>query len=160
MTLTIPNEIFDSYYEAMDAFIENENIGVAITLYYPAAPTPIDDPSHSINSVRGSKTNYGEFGDLEPYSQFGGSQIKMVEPTETIRVRWYPDPKYWTKICTVTNPDVVVLMIGYMSQIDKVRRATQIGDDIAGMSKRYCLAGDPQKWGFGDRYFVAKLKQA
>ena len=160
MTLTIPNEIFNDYYEAMDAFIENENIGVAITLFYPSLQTPVDDPSHALNSVRGGKTNYDEFGNLDPYNQFGGSETKMVEVSETIRVRWYPEQKYWKQIATVTSPDVVVLIIGYITDLPKLLRATQIGGSVGQMSKRYILAGDPQNWGFGNRYFLAKLKQA
>lgn len=160
MTLTIPNEIFNDYYEAMDAFIENPNIGVTITLFYPSLQTPIDDPGHVLNSVRGGKTNYDEFGNLDPYNQFGGSDTKMVESSETIRVRWYPEAKYWRNISTVTAPEVAVLIIGYLTDLPKVLRATQIGQEVGQMSKRYILAGDPQKWGFGERYFLAKLKYA
>ena len=160
MTITIPNDIFNDYYEAMDAFIENENIGVAITLFYPSLQTPIDDPGHVLNSVRGGKTNYGEQGDLDPYNQFGGSNTKQVEVSETMRVRWYPEAKFWKSIANVTNPEVTVLIIGYLVDLPKLMRATQIGQEVNQMSKRYILAGDPQKWGFGDRYFLAKLKFA
>ena len=158
MTFTIPN-VFNDYYEVVDALIESEYIGVTITLYYEEAVTPETD-SHLLNLVGGPNTNYGPQGNLTPYSHFGGTSNSLVETTETIRVRWYPDPKDWKKIANVTSPEVAVLMIGYQRDLPKLLKAKAIGDAINTVNKKYILASDPQKWGFGDKYFVAKLKQA
>lgn len=161
MTFSIPDETFTDYFTVVDEFIDNTFIGQTVTLYSVEIVTQVNDVSHTFNLAGGPNTNYSPDGQLAPFNQkAGGTTFSQVESTTTIRVRWYPDPKEWKKILTVNIPEVKVLIIGYKSDLDKVIRANQIGCEFGGQTQRFSLASQPQRWGFGDRYFVAQLKEA
>ncbi len=162
MTFTIPSDTFNNYFEAMDEFINNPSIGIPITLYFQELVTA---NTGNLNLVDGPTPNIGPDGNLLPFNQFGGTSTKQVESTQTIRVRWYPDPKTWKKLDVQVNiQEIDVMMIGYMTDYNKLIQCNQIGRDLSGHVQKFVLADKPIGWGFqqngSSRYFVAKLKAA
>jgi len=160
MPFTIPSAVFDSYFEVVDELISNEFIGVDVTLYYPEKIVEVTDNANTLNLVNGPNTNFNRQGGLSPFNQTGGTSFSKVEQTESIRVRWYPDPKYWTKILSVSIPEVKVLIIAHLADWDKLVRANQIGYTVGGQIQKYVLATQLHSWGFGQRYIVGQLKEA
>lgn len=158
--MNIPTEIFSGYFEAIDEFINNPFIGRDIILFYKEQKTQINDTIHTLNLVDGPSTNYGADGQLTPFNDMaGGTTYSEVETSSSIRVRWYPNPKEWNRIITVNIPEVKVLIIGFLSDLDKLQRANQIGYNFGGQIQRFALATQPQKWGFGNRYFIGQLRE-
>lgn len=162
MAFTIPSDTFNNYFEVMDEFINSTSIGESITLYFHETVTT---NTGTLNLVDGPTPNIGPDGNLLPFSNFGGTGTKSVESTETIRVRWYPDPKIWKSLgININVSDVKVMMIGYMSDYTKLVQCNQIGHVVGGITEKFVLAERPLDWGFkqnsSPRYFVAKLKAA
>lgn len=165
MAFTIPAGTFDLYFEVVDELINNNAIGVNLTLFYPEMATVVNDISHTLNLVGGKKTNYGPDGNLTPFNQKqGGTTYSQVESSESIRARWYPNAKDWNKLGVVAIPETKVIMITKMVNWEKIQRANQIGYEFGGITERYVLAGKMQPWGFqdngADRYLMAQLKEA
>lgn len=162
MAFTLPSAIFDTYREMADELINNVNVGVTITLYYPEQISAVVDTSHSINLAGGPSTNYNNDGLPDNYMVEGGTSYMKSDVTDTMRVRLYLDPKDWKRLGVETNiPEVKAFMIGYMSDLSKLDRANTLTFSPGDKVYRYSLLSQPEPWGFTkNRYFIAKLKAA
>lgn len=146
----------------MDEFINNPAIGISITLFFHES---VSQNTGTLNLVDGPTPNIGPDGNLLPFNHFGGTNTEQNEVSDTIRVRWYADPKSWKALGVPINiPQIDVMIIGYMSDCNKLIQCNQIGRGISGHIQKYVLAEKPVAWGFvqngNSRYFVAKLKAA
>mgnify|MGYP001617715808 FL=1 len=125
--LVIPDSVFDEYNWGMDAFIDGPP-GKTCLLVYPQKREPC------INCISSSET--GRSADLyngtgpESFPDFTicpycfGEGFKSVSPTESIRLRFYQDPKNWVNTGTSFQAvDGLAQIIGYMSDFSKVQRA-------------------------------------
>jgi hypothetical protein len=94
----------------------------------------------------------------------GGNGYKEVEITDTIRLRIYWEKSAWIRIGESTiMADAEAMVIGYMSDVPKLRRAVEIilAKDQKEAEYRTVLLGKPYPHGFGrSRYFMAYLKGA
>lgn len=164
MTISIPDSFWDRYKEACDFFIDDDHIGRACTLVYPPKR---ESCANCIKPVGMSTTNTYRDGGPMPFT-FGGCPLcggdgyKETEVTESIRLRIYWSRADWIRIAgSIVAEDAEVMIIGYMSDLPKVRKAIHIklADDNNEADYRAAVVGKPMPWGFGrNRYFVAYLK--
>ena len=123
--ISISSGIFQSYFDVVDYLLEEPNIGRLITLVYK------------------TKKNID-------ISNFNNLLDDTTEYTDTIKVRLYHSPRDWFKSGITQYVDGRVQVLGYMSDVEKLRRSTEIRLD----NVTYKLASDPVRHGFGDRYFL------
>lgn len=126
--INISNKIFDSYFEAIDYFLEEPMIGRTVTVVYKT--------KNNTNSV-----------------DFNSSLDEYAEVTETVKLRMYHSPKDWFKSGITQYVDGRVQILGYMSDVDKLNRSSELRLD----NLTYKLASQPVRHGFGNRYFLAFL---
>ena len=170
MTLNVPQALFDKYYEAADFFIDNDNIGNSCTVVYP--PKVVECDNCTTSMVGSSTSNVYKHGGPAPFNfgkcpVCGGNSLKQVESTDTVRLRIYWTKKDMARIAAYTNvgsvkvPDAVVMAIGYMDDLPKIKQAAEIivvKNDAS--TFRFQLESEPYPHGFGkNRYFVIYLKR-
>jgi hypothetical protein len=94
----------------------------------------------------------------------GGNGYKEEEVTDTIRLRIYWSRADWIRIAgSIVSDDAEVMVIGYISEVSKMRKASNIllAKDNNEATYRTSLLGEPTPWGFGrNRYFLAFLQGA
>lgn len=165
MTITIPNEIFQKYNEAVDALIECPYTSKQVTIYYPGIK---EECGNCITSMIGdTSTNIYRHGGPAPFSfgscpMCGGNGLREKETTDTIRLRVYFSRKEWIKIApSVEVPDATALILGYNSDLGKIRKASEfvLSGDNNTPQFRFNLASEPLPHGFGNRYFIAFIKR-
>lgn len=162
---TIPSGIFNQYYEVVDELINNTHIGVNCELIYP--PKRVACDCQGFHGTPSSTYRFGgtatTFNNCLMCSNTG---FKEVSQTESIRLRCYWSKKEWRTVApAIQIPDADVMIIGYMTDLDKIKNC----DEIRMISNlkdtqqiwRFSLAAECFPWGFGkSRYFVGYLKRA
>ena len=171
MTITIPNGLFEKYVEAVDFFLTNDNLSNLCTLVYP--PKRTSCINCSVKMVGSSSLNTYKHGGPAPFTfgscpLCGGNGYSETEYTEDIRLRVYWNRKDWLKVTnwtanigTLGFEDANIAIIGFMSNLPKVKQAIELRLVKNNLESAYraTLAGKPSPWGFGkNRYFVALLK--
>lgn len=166
MTISIPNTVFDTYYEVCDWLLSNNYTSYTCTLVYPARREVCTNCV--INPVSGGSTNVHAHGGPMPFSfglcpLCGGNGYKEIEDTASIRLRVYWSRKDWIKVAGSVNiADASVQVIGNLSDLPKVMQANQIKivDAQTNATFSMSLACEPFLHGFGkNKYFVAFLKR-
>ena len=171
MTINIPQGLFDKYYEAADLFIDNDNIGRSCKVVYP--PKAVECSNCTTSMIGASSTSVYKHGGPAPFNfgpcpVCGGNSIAQEESTDTILLRIYWTKKdmarisAYSKISGVSVPDSVVMAIGYMSDIKKIKQAAEILliDEQTQEEFRFKLESEPYPHGFGkNRYFAVYLKR-
>jgi hypothetical protein len=166
MTISVPQSLFDKYNEVCDWFLTDDNMSRLCTLVFPPKRTPC---VNCIKPAGSSTTNIYKHGGPAPFTfgscpLCGGSSFKEVEITDTIRLRIYFEKSAWIKIGESTLiADAEVMVIGFLSDVPKLRRAVEIllVKDNREAEYRTVLLGRPYPHGFGkSRFFVAYLKGA
>ena len=161
MTITVPDGLWDKYYEAGDFFIEQ--FGRDCTVIYPPKRT------QCINCVNpiGMDHNVYRHGGPAPFSfgdcpLCGGSGYKESEATDIIRLRIYWSRSDWIRVAgNIHDEESEILVIGYMSDIEKVKQAIYIVLSHNNNESRYrsTIVGKPLPWGFNkNRYFSVFMK--
>ena len=155
--INIPSGIFGIYNEAVDSFIDD--LGVNCKIYYHKSR---ENCSNCVNNK-----NY--YGGLSSFSNAncsycGGDGYRETQSTDTIKLRIYPNKNSWIKIGDIVNaPDGTVQVIGYLSDVPKMRSADYIVTNIDQsqiLFQKYSLHGEINTHGFNhDRYFVTYLKR-
>lgn len=164
MSIEIPNEVFDLYFETVDA-MTNEWFGVQCTCIYPPSRTPCSNCVY--NSVLGTSSNVyngtGPFpfeNSICPNCQ--GEGFLLSYESDNIMLRVYYSRKDWKKVGIPLNiSDSAVQVYGYATDLTKIRRAVKIGinnpqggHDIY----YYKLVGEPIFHGLKKRrYIIAYL---
>jgi hypothetical protein len=106
-----------------------------------------------------------------PFAETGTNNFRSGTPNERsykeniksdiIRLRVYESSKNWIKSGNIEIKDGRVQVIGFMTDIAKIKRASEIilfSDNPEYGSYKYELASDPFPHSFGrDRYFIAFL---
>ena len=166
MTITIPSAFWDKYNEACDFFLDDDHIGRACTVVYPPKRTAC---VNCLNPVGSSSSNVYRHGGPMPFSfgscpLCGGGGYSEEETTESIRLRVYWSRADWIKIAgSIVVEDAEVMIIGYMTDLPKVRQAANLllADDNNEADYRATVIGKPNPHGFGrNRYFLAFLTGA
>jgi hypothetical protein len=159
MSFEIDNSVFDIYKEVADWMIDNPNIGKTFTIYYP----PIKVQCTQCNEPVGiNNKNTGKFGGPNTYTcEYcnGNNTIDQVT-SDTIKLRIYWENKSWIKIGNLNFADADAMIIGYLSDVNKLQNANEIVLTEQQSKWSFRLASKPFPHGFGkNRYFVAYLKQ-
>lgn len=166
MTFSIPNELWNKYYEMADLLIDDEHIGVNCTLVYPEKKIACNNCI--FNTLPGGvSTNVYKNGGPMPFSYgpcplCGGTGYKSSEETDSIRLRVYWRHRDWLKVGQSINyVDGRVQVIGYLKDFANFRKANTIilvSDQTKYQKWTYAQAGNAFPHGFGkNRYFVAFL---
>lgn len=163
MTIDIPNSLFDKYNEACDTFLENPFFSKQVTLIYPSKKEECSNCNTSM--IGDSSTNTYRHGGPMPFGfgscpLCGGNGLRETEITDTIRLRLYFNRKDWIKVVSGINiPDAAAMIIGYMTDLPKLRKCSEIVVSIDNNQAefRLNLIGVPIPHGFGQRYFLAFL---
>lgn len=160
--MEIPDEVFDTYFDTVDDFIDS-NFGVTCRLTYPAKKTVctncIYDPL-----LKKSSGIYKSGGPISfsngvcPYCN--GVGFSESADTDTLKLRVYYEKKHWIRLpVTAELPDGSVQTIGHMADLPKILRCNNIvfNTDIEGnVEYKYKLSGEPMPHGFKRRkYFIA-----
>jgi len=164
---SIPSGVIDSHEWVSDAFIDT--LGKSCTLIYPAKITECSNCYYDARTRR--STGIYKTGGPNPFPNnsycpvCGGAGRTTAEVTEEITLRIYWNPKDWqTTANTIQNPQGVAQAIGYMSDLEKVERATEIILDSHVSSTREfrCVReGEAVPWGFRhNRYFLQFFRRA
>lgn len=158
----IPNEIFTIYHEVCEELINNENIGVNVTLVYPPDRIPCDcgsekDSSHFIKN----KISLG----INHCPKCNNNGYIDIPKTELIRLRCYWTQQEWKKIVpSIEIPEGHIMCIGFVKDKPKVEAASSlvVNNKFDNSTPyNFVLAGETFPWGFGkDRYFVGRLRRA
>lgn len=171
MAINIPQSLWDKYYEAADLFINDNHIGRLCRVVYPPKHA---ECTNCVVSLSGSSTsNTYKHGGPAPFNigscpLCGGNGYTQQEYTDTLRLRIYWTKKDMARIAAFNKaggasiPDGVVLVIGFMSDIQKIRQATEIllVSENTVEEYRFKLESEPYPHGFGkSRYFAAYLKR-
>jgi hypothetical protein len=160
MAFSIPSGIFSLYYEVVDEFIDNPYIGESCTLVFP--PKLVSCANCTTVNFGGVSKNVYAHGGPMPFNTgvcplCGGNSIKEEDVTDTINLRIYYRTKDWIKVVGINFPQADAQIIGYLSDLPKLKRALKI---ILLSSWTCTLSGEPFPHGFGkDRYFVGFLKR-
>lgn len=162
--ISIPNTLWDKYYEAADLFITE--FGSDCTIYYP--PLKTECINCTISFFGGISKNVYKHGGPAPF-QFGtcpmcgGNGFAESETIDSIRLRIYWNKKDWIRTAEIiASPDAEVQVIGYLTELKKIRRANYIKlvSNQNELENKYVLDGEPFFWGLKkNRYFVAYLKK-
>lgn len=166
MTLNIPNGLWDKYNEACEFFLESDYTSRECTIVYPPKR---ESCVNCVKPVGMSSTNVYRHGGPAPFNfgdcpLCGGNGYKENETTDTVRLRIYWSRQDWIRIAgSIVSPDAEAMIIGYMSDLNKIRQASHIilAEDNNEEIYRAIITGQPKPWGFGkNRYFVAFVKGA
>ena len=151
MPISIPQSVFDKYYDVVDSTF---NIfGVTCQLVYIERVEEISNsyhniPSnHSVNAHRRPQDNYKRQNKV----------FKDVEKTEDIKIKVYWDSKSWVKTGGIVIPDNAIQTIFYATDLPKMVRAKEliVHKDIKDYKEmRFKMSGEPFPMGLKqNRYF-------
>jgi|TARA_B100000085_G_scaffold270686_1_gene283354 hypothetical protein len=153
MPITIPQSVFDKYYDVVDSTF---NIfGVTCQLVYIEKVEVIDNTYDNIPDNRS----------INPHRRPGGGNyrrnnktIKEVEKIEDIKMKVYWDSKNWTKVSDkIVIPQRGIQTIFFGTDLPKVLNAKEIivHKTIKDLSEfRFQRSGEPFPMGIGqERYF-------
>lgn len=128
-----------------DEFIDNPNLGKDVTLYF----TEKKDCTNCNQNVYDGTI---EFTKLCPYCE--GKAYIEVTTTDTMRLRYYNNPRNWVKVSNIQFMDGRAQIIFYSSDLPKLMKCDklQVRD---GLNLFYKLATAAFPHGFGARYSIA-----
>jgi len=155
--MNIPDSVFDKYFDGVDWMIDNPHIGQTCTVIYPSVPQSYSGPISKPVGMGGSHvSNNGQVQD-----NIGSTPTRDTDTTSTIQLRIYWTKKDWLKITNVNIPDADIMVIGYLSDLSKLKQAKEIRFSKNDNDWSFTLAGEPFPWGFKkDRYFVGYMKRS
>lgn len=164
MSISIPQQVFDTYNRYIDYMLENDNFSRICKLYYP----PIKESCNSCVALGGISSNVYQDGNPAPFNfnsceLCGGKGFREKEVTSEIRLRIFWRPRDWIKVGNIAMPDARCQVIGNISDLKALMtcKFVIIASEEKGLNKDYKLAGKPFLHGFGKtRYFVAYLEDS
>ena len=165
--VNIPDEVFTKYKEFGDAMINQ--LGINCKVVYP--PKRENCVNCVYDPIGKKSANRYRHGGPKPFNfgrcpMCGGNGFKEVESEEVVKLRVYYDYRDFVKVdgVSINAPGERVQIIGYLTDMHKVRRANEIiiNSDKGGYGTwRFVKGSEPAPWGLKkDRYFVAFLERA
>jgi len=163
---TIPDSVIDAHEWVSDAFIDS--LGKTCILVYPPKITECPNCYYDPRSGRSSGVYRSggpvSFANNTTCPWCGGEGRSSDNVTEDIKLRIYWTPKEWQNIgVPIDAADEMAQIIGYMSDLPKVEKATEIilNKDVQGIKQYRCQReGEAVPWGFRQtRYFVQFVKR-
>lgn len=162
---TVADGLLDDAEWSSDLFIDS--IGSNCKVVYPA----VDSECYNckIDPITGRSADIYKTGGPIPFPNFTicpvcQSQGRLTsESTETIKLRVYWDSRHWIQTESFVTGDGYGQIIGYMTDVVKLRRAKEIllYSDMRDVTEIRCrLAGEIVPYGFRkNRYFLAFVKR-
>jgi len=152
MPVTIPQSVFDKYYDVVDSTF---NIfGVTCQLVYIEK---VEEISNSYNNI---PSNNSVNAHRRPQDQYKRQNkvFKEVEKTEDLKLKVYWDSKSWVKVGgEIVVPDNAIQTIFYATDLPKIVRAKEliVHKDIKDYKEmRFKMSGEPFPMGLKqNRYF-------
>ena len=163
--LSLPASLVQEYQWTMDAFIDDTNIGHICSLVYP--PRLEECPNCFLDAKTGRSINIYKSGGPAAFPNHttcpwcNGEGRLRVPVEETIRLRVYYNPKDFIPGLPVEAKDAVVQVIGYLTDLPKLERATEVilDSNLQPLQRIKCVrSGAAAPWGFGQRYFAQLLR--
>jgi len=165
MTISIPDSVFNIYFEGMDEMFRI--FGTSCFIYYP--PLRENCPNCINNSMPGvGASNVYRAGGPYPFSNTTcpyceGLGHKTSQTSETITVRAYFDGKSWAKF----NPKIGIkdgdaVIIGYIKDLPKFQHIShiQLASNVGAHGPwNYEMSREPTPWGFQDKYFTTNVSR-
>ena len=166
MTISIPENVWTKYHEAMTLFLTDDHFSQLCKVYYP----PIQEICANCNTVFGAGASNKVFqhGGPAPFGAVpcvycGGNGYREKESTGTLRLRLRWGKKEWINAGgNVVVPDSSLQIIGYTADLDKIIKCIYILiiNNQTKLETRFTLNGQPFFHGFGKSiYFIAFLKK-
>ena len=122
MAITIPESVFDKYFEVIDSTFDIFGITcqlVSIEKKEVIITTP-DDNIPTINTINDHRRGGGD-------RNRGTKTIKEVEVLTDIKLKVYWSDKEWVKVSqNIVVPDADIQTIFYMSDLPKILKAKQL----------------------------------
>ena len=122
MAITIPESVFDKYFEVIDSTFDIFGITcqlVSIEKKEIIVTTP-DDNIPTINTINDHRRGGGD-------RNRGTKTIKEVEVLTDIKLKVYWSDKEWIKVSqNIVVPDADIQTIFYMSDLSKILKAKQL----------------------------------
>lgn len=153
MPITIPESVFQKYYDVIDSTITNI-FGIDCTLVFVEKIEEISNTFDNIPSNKSINAHRQNVGDYVRENR----AFKEVEKIETIRLKVYWDSKSWVKLGgDITVPDNSIQTIFFATDLDRVMRAKYllVHQTIADKREyRFVKHGEPFPMGLRqNRYF-------
>lgn len=166
MAFTIPDGVFDIYYEVCNELLANTHTSKRCTIVYPEKK--LECPNCVYNPFGGSTNTYKAGGPIAfdggicPYCT--GQGYTVLESTEDIRLRVFFNKKEWSKFAgSVQIPEADAMTIGYTSDLPKILAGNKVvlaADESGYADWSFYLAGQPMLHGFGrNMYFITFWKK-
>ena len=151
MPITIPQSVFDKYYDVVDSTFDI--FGVTCQLVYIQKIEELNDNYNNIpdnRSVNPRRRN-------SDYNR-GGKSYKEVEKLEDIKIKVYWDSRNWTKVGgNIVVPENGIQTIFFATDLPKILQAKEliVHKTIKDLKEyRFRRSGDPFPMGIGlERYF-------
>lgn len=122
MAITIPESVFDKYFEVIDSTFDIFGITcqlISIEKKEIIITTP-DDNIPTINTINDHRRGGGD-------RNRGTKTIKEVEVLTDIKLKVYWSDKEWIKVSqNIVVPDADIQTIFYMSDLSKILKAKQL----------------------------------
>jgi len=165
MTL-IPSEVISKYNEVADSLLSE--LGINCKLVYPELRNECDNCI--LDVINQTSSNVYKSGGPYPFSEgicpyCEGDGYKKVVTEEVIKLRVNWTRKNFIKFSTsVIIPDGAIQIIGYLSDLPKIRRASYIiinYEQEVNSSWAFIPGTDAVAHGFlNNRFFIATLEQS
>jgi len=152
MPITIPQSVFDKYYDVVDSTFDI--FGVTCQLVYIEQIEIIDNAydnipdNRSVNPHRRPNGNYKR----------NNKTIKEVEKTEDIKIKVYWNRRDWVKVGgNIVTPDNGIQTIFFATDLPKFQKAKELivhKDIKESKESRFQTIGEPFPMGIGlTRYY-------
>jgi hypothetical protein len=162
----LSSALLDEHEWLTDSIIDD--LGINCKIVYPPKDSECPNCIFDRDSNRSSSIykNGGpiSFDNFSVCPVCGGEGRLYTEQTEAVKLRVYWNRRDWVKTeTTIVSPDGFVQIIGYMSDLIKLRKAKELilNSDLQDIQElKYSLTGELQPWGFRhNRYFVGYLQR-
>ncbi len=163
MSFNIPDEVFNTYNEAVDYMIDDAFGVICQMISIEQVETIISNPEtnnvpevNSINAHRKRNKDYDR----------GEVTVTEKEVLTEVKLRCYYERRDWVKLkdSNVVVPDGDLQTIGYITDLPIIKRSKGMISHKGikdYQEQRYTRVGDPIPWGFKkNRYVVCYWKRA
>jgi len=163
---SIPDSLLDDHEYLVDALFDGYP-GINCKVVYPSkehtCPNCLWDAKAQRSADIYKTGGPSPFPDFTPCPVCNGEGKLYKGQEDIIKLRVYWDSKSWIKTEMIVSPDISAQIIGYMTDVNKVKRGKYLilNSDLQDIVEVKCeLSGDLIPWGFRkNRYFVGYVKR-
>lgn len=151
MPITIPQSVFDKYYDVVDSTFDI--FGVTCQLVYIQK---VEELNNNFNNIPDNRSVNPRRRNSD-YNR-GGKSYREVEKLEDIKIKVYWDSRNWTKVGgNIVVPENGIQTIFFATDLSKILKAKEliVHKSVKDLKEyRFKRSGDPFPMGIGlERYF-------